>query len=115
MERKLVINAFRNIGFKDGKPSNEGLIINHSLEKGKMGDLVILVGANNSGKSNDGYVFFECRYTNALVDDKVVKEETTQVLETNLKPIQFGFFSKNGFKVDNKENYLLFTLEDIYK
>lgn len=52
MERKLVINAFRNIGFKDGKPSNEGLIINHSLEKGKMGDLVILVGANNSGKSN---------------------------------------------------------------
>ncbi len=52
MERKLVINAFRNIGFKDEKPSNEGLIINHSLEKGKMGDLVILVGANNSGKSN---------------------------------------------------------------
>ena len=67
------------------------------------------------GKSNDGYVFFECKYTNALVDDKVVKEETTQVLETNLKPIQFGFFSKNGFKFDNKENYLLFTLEDIYK
>lgn len=49
------------------------------------------------------------------MDDKVVKEETTQVLETNLKPIQFGFFSKNGFKFDNKENYLLFTLEDIYK
>ena len=52
MERRLQISAFRNIGFCDEKPSKEGLVLNHSLEKGKMGDLVILIGANNSGKSN---------------------------------------------------------------
>ena len=52
MERKLQISAFRNIGFDNESPSQEGLVLNHSLEKGKMGDLVILIGANNSGKSN---------------------------------------------------------------
>lgn len=48
MERSLYINKFRNIGLD----SSERLVLNHSLEKGKMGDLVILVGPNNSGKSN---------------------------------------------------------------
>ncbi len=48
MERALYINNFRNIGLK----KSERIVLNHSLIKGKMGDLVILVGANNSGKSN---------------------------------------------------------------
>lgn len=52
MERKLSISAFRNLGFENGKPSKEGLVLNHSLKKGSLGDLVILIGANNSGKSN---------------------------------------------------------------
>ncbi len=52
MERRLEISAFRNIGFKDGKPGKEGLILNHGLNKGNLGDLVVLIGANNSGKSN---------------------------------------------------------------
>ena len=52
MERRLEISSFRNIGFEEGKPSKEGLILNHSLTKGSLGDLVILIGANNSGKSN---------------------------------------------------------------
>ena len=52
MERKLSISAFRNIGFENEKPSKEGLVLNHSLAKGNLGDLVILIGANNSGKSN---------------------------------------------------------------
>lgn len=52
MERALRIESFRNIGFKDGKPSCERLVINNSLNKGELGDLIILIGANNSGKSN---------------------------------------------------------------
>lgn len=52
MERRLQISSFRNIGFENGKPSHEGLILNHTLTKGSIGDLVILIGANNSGKSN---------------------------------------------------------------
>ena len=48
MERALYIKNYRNIGF--GK--SERIVLNHSLEKGKMGDLVILIGANSAGKSN---------------------------------------------------------------
>ena len=48
MERALYFDKFRNIGFE----KSERLVLNHSLERGKMGNLVILVGANNSGKSN---------------------------------------------------------------
>ncbi|MBQ9239277.1 MAG: AAA family ATPase [Treponema sp.] len=52
MERALRIEGYRNIGFKDEKPYRERLVLNNSLNKGKLGDLVILIGANNSGKSN---------------------------------------------------------------
>lgn len=46
------ITAFRNIGFKDGKPCASQLVLSNSTERGKMGELLVLVGANNSGKSN---------------------------------------------------------------
>ncbi|MDE6551251.1 MAG: AAA family ATPase [Clostridia bacterium] len=48
MERALEFEKFRNIGFD----KKEKLVLNNSLEKGRMGNLVIVVGANNSGKSN---------------------------------------------------------------
>lgn len=51
-ERSLRIEAFRNIGFKDGKPRRERLVLNGSLKKGELGNLLIVIGANNSGKSN---------------------------------------------------------------
>lgn len=50
--REIIFNSFRNIGFEDGKPADEKLLLNHSICKGETGDLVILIGANNSGKSN---------------------------------------------------------------
>ena len=53
MERSLRIESYRNIGFKDEKSHRERLVINNSLKKGELGDLVILIGANNSGKSKD--------------------------------------------------------------
>ena len=52
MERALRISAYRNIGFKDGKPWDERLVINNSLKRGELGDLLILIGPNNSGKTN---------------------------------------------------------------
>lgn len=52
MEKALRINAFRNIGFKDGKPHDERLVLSHSNNLGEIGDLVIVIGENNSGKSN---------------------------------------------------------------
>lgn len=53
MERSLRIEKFRNIGFNEPpKKPYERLVLNHSLKKGELGDLVILIGANNSGKSS---------------------------------------------------------------
>ena len=50
--REIIFNSVRNIGFKDDKPADEKLLLNHSICKGETGDLVILIGPNNSGKSN---------------------------------------------------------------
>ncbi len=48
MERALYLTNYRNIGFGE----SERIVLNRSLELGKMGDLVVVIGANNSGKSN---------------------------------------------------------------
>lgn len=48
--RYFEFNNFRNLGL-EGNIHNK-IIINNSLEKGKLGNLIILIGANNSGKSN---------------------------------------------------------------
>ena len=67
------------------------------------------------GKCDKGYLFFECKYTNSFIDDSIIKEEIDQVSKTSLKPCQYGFFSKNGFKLKRKYPYLFFTLQDLYK
>lgn len=46
--RQFRIRNYRNIGV-DGE---ERLVVNRSSRKGELGDLVIIVGPNNSGKSN---------------------------------------------------------------
>lgn len=48
MKRVLEIEKFRNIGLE----SKETFVLNNSMKKGEMGNLVILIGENNSGKSN---------------------------------------------------------------
>ena len=51
--RKLVINNYRNVGITfDNKEQPAELILNRGLEPEDLGDLIILVGPNNSGKSN---------------------------------------------------------------
>ena len=52
MKRVFEITAFRNLGFKDGKPCASHLVLSNSTKQGKMGELLVLVGANNTGKSN---------------------------------------------------------------
>lgn len=50
--RGFGIKGFRNIGFSEKGETEERLILNYSLNKEYMGDLVILIGPNNAGKSN---------------------------------------------------------------
>lgn len=44
MKQMFEITAFRNIGFKDGKPCASQLVLSNSTEQGKMGELLVLVG-----------------------------------------------------------------------
>ncbi|MBQ1998685.1 MAG: AAA family ATPase, partial [Spirochaetales bacterium] len=71
--REIIFNSVRNIGFKDGKPADEKLILNHSVRKGENGDLLILIGANNSGKSNilDGIQW--SKYINGINCQREIK------------------------------------------
>ena len=50
--RAFELKQFRNIGYGDNSEENSTLILNYSLNPEYMGDLVILIGPNNSGKSN---------------------------------------------------------------
>lgn len=43
-------------------------------------------------KSKDGYIVYEVKFTNSKIDNKIVKEEISQIAETNLNPINFGLF-----------------------
>ncbi len=65
-------------------------------------------------KCSEGYIFYECKFMDSPIDDKIIKDEINQVLMTNLKPIKYGFFSKSGFNITNNDSYLLYSLEDLY-
>lgn len=48
MQRSIKFEKFRNIGLD--KP--QYLVLNKDFNKGKMGNLLVIIGSNNSGKSN---------------------------------------------------------------
>ena len=54
MQRSIRFSQFRNLGLE----KDDYLVLNGDFQKGKMGNLVILIGPNNSGKSNvlDGVI-----------------------------------------------------------
>ena len=104
MERMIQFENFRNLGFKQ----KEKLVLNYSLEKGKMGNLVIVVGANNSGKSNvlDGLAEF----VNLRLSEKDV---TTLSFEEADRHPSLTLCAKDGNDIysykltDNRENNIV--------
>ena len=48
MKRTLVMEKYRNIGIEE----KQSLLLNGSLKNGECGNLIVLIGENNSGKSN---------------------------------------------------------------
>ena len=89
MNRYLRIEKFRNIGID----KEEKLMINSSLKKGEQGNLIILVGENNSGKSNvlDALMRFQSKnmqerdVTNLEFDEKYHKPVLTMVTQDGNK------------------------------
>lgn len=51
-QRFLKIKNFKNIGITKEEEQWERLYLNNSLDKDKIGELIILIGENNVGKSN---------------------------------------------------------------
>jgi len=114
MKRSLKIEKFRNIGIE----KEETLLLNTSLEKGKMGNLIILIGENGSGKSNvlSALTRFKNRkieqrdITNLKYEDKyrvpkisLVTDDADKYysLELEFKPEQKYISSTNDTEWDN--------------
>ena len=64
--------------------------------------------------NKNGYDFYEVKFTKELVDDSVVNEEKYQLSKKNIEYNKLGFISKSGFSINNPENYILITIDDIY-
>lgn len=63
---------------------------------------------------NNGYVFYEVKYTNDKVNDTVINSEIIQLNKINISYYNLGFISKNGFDVNNDNGYIYITIDDIY-
>ena len=63
-----------------------------------------------------GYMFFEAKYRNSKIDEKMILEEIDQVNQTGLECYKYGFISKSGFEKNIKgKNILLIELGELYK
>ena len=63
-----------------------------------------------------GYTFYECKYTNSVVDKSIYLKEINQLSDAKITNYRLGFFSKSGFSNDIEfKNCNLFTLKDLYK
>lgn len=66
--------------------------------------------------SNNYLTFYECKYTNSLLSSNVISSFIESLSKLNIKYNNLGFFSKNGFASDvDKDKYLLFKLDDLFK
>lgn len=107
MKRVLRINKFRNIGLK----GTEELVLNSSMKKGEMGNLIIVVGANNSGKSNvlDAITCFG--------DKRLERRDVTTLsyVEEDRKP-SISLITKDGGKENSEEfSYTITYGENAHK
>lgn len=67
------------------------------------------------GQTKDGFIFYECKYRNIKINDEMIKEEISQISKTNLNPVNYGFFSKSGYDIKEKNNYQLYTIDDLFE
>lgn len=109
MSRILKIKNFRNIGLE----KEETVILNYSLEKGKMGNVVYLIGTNNSGKSNilDALSLF---YNNNLSASRD-KTNLYKYSDKDLKPeISLEIIHKEGKCTSNISSTIGLNNEKLY-
>ena len=62
-----------------------------------------------------GYVFYEVKFRNKKIDEKLILKEIEEVNNARLKCHKYGFFSKSGYEKLNIKNVDTYTLDDVYK
>lgn len=63
----------------------------------------------------NGYISYECKYSNHLIDKKIINEEICQTDNLDVHFYKLGFISKKGFKKDiDKTKYNYYELKDFY-
>jgi len=66
-------------------------------------------------RDRNGYVSYECKFTNTPIGRHVVEEEERQVHDLDVEFYRLGFVSKSGFCDDiDRQRYTLLTLEELY-
>ena len=62
-----------------------------------------------------GYIFYEAKYKNHKINNELIKKEIEQVQNTGMNCYRYGFFSKSGYEDIDNDNYILYTLDDVYQ
>ena len=62
---------------------------------------------------NNGYIFYEVKFTNSLIGESILNEEVYQLKSLNINYYKLGFISKNCSSLD-KNIYNLYDLNDVY-
>ena len=66
-------------------------------------------------RDKNGYISYECKYTDKLIGNAVIAEEEYQIISSGLNVYKLGFISKNGFADGmDRDKYNLFCLKDFY-
>lgn len=65
--------------------------------------------------NRNGYDFYEVKFTKEPINDEIVNKKKYQLEQLGLCYNKLGFFSKSGFDIKDKDNYILINLDDVYK
>ena len=114
------MNIFENI-------AQEYLILQNKL--GRINPVILDIGSYSFDDSKNrrnvqldvvtrdenGYISYECKYTNEAIGKRVIDEEKARTIDLGTNIYMLGFISKNGFKdsVDMNE-YNCISLADMY-
>lgn len=65
-------------------------------------------------EDENGYVFYEVKFTKTPVNDEIIRKEIQQVSLTGMNCYKFVFVSRSGFKCKSYDNVSFVELKDIY-
>lgn len=62
----------------------------------------------------EGFIFYEAKFRKEPITQAMIEKEIQQVKATGLYCYKYGFFSKSGFSAEKKDNYIFYSIDDLY-